>query len=464
MTTTSSSTASLYAGTVATGTGVLDVPTLVNALMTTEQVPLTNLNNKISGVNTQISALGSFVSGVQSFQASLDALASPASFSTRSVSSNSAVVSATATSAAAVGTTDILVQQTAQGQRTLLSGFGSATAAAGTGTFTLTPVGGSAVSVATTATTTLQDLATSINNANAGVTASVVQQSTGSYSLLLASDATGAAAGFSTSFVDANNTSLGTLNDVQQARDAKVQVNGVTYTRSSNSISDIVTGVTLSLDQPVDPAATPVSARLAITAPTSGAVQAVQNMVSAYNSLVSLYGSLTQSSTDSTTRGPLNSDQGLSVFMGQLRSMFIAGVGDGKGDHVQWAQAGVTLQNDGTLTVDSTQLQTAAAGNLGTLLATGATFGAPGVTTSTDLRSFVTNAVITGGMLATEQDSAKTTLTDLNTQVTQLNDQLALKKARYTAQYAALDASLTQMNTVSQNLAIALSSLSATGH
>jgi flagellar hook-associated protein 2 len=119
----------------------------------------------------------------------------------------------------------------------------------------------------------------------------------------------------------------------------------------------------------------------------------------------------------------------------------------------------VTVQSDGTLAVDSTKLDTALAGTLGTILSNGMYIGAA---SSTDnLRTFLADAVASDGLVGGDKAGRETELTSLNSQRTTLNSRLSATEARYKRMYSALDAKLTAMQQTSTSLASALDGLSA---
>ena len=461
----------------ATATSVLDVATLVSGLMQVENQPLTKLDTKIGAVTTKVTALGSFMSKASALGAALDKLADPTQYNARTAtSSNSALVTVAATTGASAGTLAVQVKQTALAQQTLISGgFGSATASVSgaAGVFSLTNTAAAAAAsaagtaytpteVAVAAGMSLTDLATAITASSAGVSAAVVQQSDSSWGLLLTSKAVGAAQAFSTSFVDDTGAAaaLGTTTVTPQAAtDAAIRVNGIDYQRASNTFTGVLPGVTLTLQQPVSAAdwTTASTATIGVTTTNTNAADAVKAVVTAYNDAYSLYRSLTRTNTDASLRGPLAADQTLDNFMDRVRAMVDSGVKDNAGHTVHFYDAGVTTTADGTLVVNSTKLQTALDGTLGTILANGANVGAS--STATSLKTFVKESLLSGGLLANGQSSGQARIKAYTDQKTTLSAKLVGVQARYTAKYAKLDAQLTAMQQTSSALTSALAAL-----
>ena len=145
------------------GSGVLNVSSIVSALMAVERQPVTALETKIGKASSNISMLGSFMAKASALQTALSALSSSVTFGSRSATStNAGLVTATATSSAAVGDLDISVSRSARAQQTLLShaDFTTAAALVGEGFVSLiTSDNATGLTVATSATDTLATLA-----------------------------------------------------------------------------------------------------------------------------------------------------------------------------------------------------------------------------------------------------------------------------------------------------------------
>ena len=181
------------------GTGI-DWQGIVSQLTQVSEEELTPDNNEISAYNTQLSAWGTISSDLSSLQTAATTLASStgldlytANVSSNSSTSASSLLSATASSTANTGTYNVVVNSVAEAEKLASSDFSSQTTGLNvSGTFL---VNDQAVSVSST--DTLQTLQTKINALDTGsnptgVTASIVQDSSQSYRLVLSSDTTGA--------------------------------------------------------------------------------------------------------------------------------------------------------------------------------------------------------------------------------------------------------------------------------
>jgi flagellar capping protein FliD len=183
-------------------------------------------------------------------------------------------------------------------------------------------------------------------------------------------------------------------------------------------------------------------------------------MVKAYNDLYALYKEQTASSMDMATRGILNSDFGVSSMMRQITSGLLLPFTNAIGNTFESGQSdlssmGLNLSENGTLAVDDT-LYAAASDTLQTRLSAGIRIG---FSTSSDLSSQIGDMLLSGGLIQDRIDSEKTTQSQLTTRKTNLQEKLVAVQARYTAQYASLDALLFKLQGTSDSLKSALDGL-----
>jgi flagellar hook-associated protein 2 len=272
--------------------------------------------------------------------------------------------------------------------------------------------------------------------------------------------ATGITLSASATVSDAASLTFTAINKVQYqaAQDAVFKLNGVTFTRSSNAVTDALTGVTLNLTS-TTAAATPIT--LTVSNDPVSARPKLDAMVKAYNDLYALYKQQTASSMDVATRGILNSDFGVSNMMRQLTSGLMLPMtnitGGALSDQTDLSAMGLKLSDSGTLTVDDA-LYAAASSTLQTRLSAGIRIGYNS-TTSSDLSTQIGDMLISGGVIQDRIDSEKTIQSELNKRKTTLQEKLIGVQARYTAQYASLDALLFKLQGTSDSLKSALDGL-----
>jgi len=285
--------------------------------------------------------------------------------------------------------------------------------------------------------------------------ATVLKTANNQYVLSLKASNTGTAAGFTVS--NASLTAGLQATEYQTARDAQFNLNGVSFTRATNTVSDALTGVTLNLKT-----ATSSPVTLTVAQAESSAKPKLDALVKAYNDLQSFYKTQSQASADASTRGVLNSDFAVGSMMREILTglmMPMTGVsGAALTGQTDLSALGIKLQDNGQLAVDTTLLSKAT--TLQSRLANGLTIGYD-ATSSKNLSTRITEMFSSGGVLQERIDNEQKVQTDLSSRKTTLQDKLATIQARYTAQYAALDALLFKLQSTSTSLKSALDGLTA---
>jgi flagellar hook-associated protein 2 len=379
-TTTSSATASAAQAlftSLSSGSGV-DTNALVTSLVQAQFAAKTDALNKQSDtITSQISAASTLMSNVSQFAAALKSLATGGTLQTQPVSSNTSILTASATSGAKLSglSSTISVAQLASGQvartttpiatRTTALGTGQFTLTLGTATYDSTPAMTGFVAGAGTPVTidivagseNLDGIAAAINAKAAGVTASVVTDADGSAYLSL-KGASGATQAFTLSATTDPTGNLAQLNVgvgasgtalTAGAQNARLTVDGVTVERGSNTIDDLVAGVKLKLTGTTT--TTPVS--LTSTTPTDALKGAVTDFVDTYNEMLK---TLTAQLDPQT--GPLRGDAAAQTLLRSLRALTTTPIltGGAAGTPTTLGEIGVKTNRDGTLSVDTNAL------------------------------------------------------------------------------------------------------------
>ena len=417
--------------TSATGSS-LDVAGIVSQLMEVESKPLTKLDNRIASSTVKISTLGLFKGHLSTLKSALDDLQNPSNFSAWSAKlSNDTVASAELTATANAGSYQLDVVQLARPSIWNVTGF--ATEADALAWFNAADQ------------TTLR----------ASAEATVLKTANNQYVLSLKASNTGTAAGFAVS--NASLTEGLQATEYQTARDAQFNLNGVSFTRATNTVSDALTGVTLNLK-----ATTSNPVTLTVAQAESSAKPKLDALVKAYNDLQSFYKTQSQASADASTRGVLNSDFAVGSMMREILTglmMPVTGVsGAALTGQTDLSALGIKLQDNGQLAVDTTLLSKAT--TLQSRLANGLTIGYD-ASSSKNLSTRITEMFSSGGILQERIDNEQKVQADLSSRKTTLQDKLANIQARYTAQYAALDALLFKLQSTSTSLKSALDGLTA---
>jgi flagellar hook-associated protein 2 len=247
-----------------------------------------------------------------------------------------------------------------------------------------------------------------------------------------------------------------TYSRAQASLDTVFKLNGVVFTRSSNTVTDALSGITLNLN-------TTTSAPITLTV-SNDSVSArpkLDALVKAYNDLYALYKSQTASSIDLASRGVMNSDFAVSSMMRQISTGLMmpttsitGGTLTGQKD---LSAMGLKLLDNGTLAVDDSLLSNASS-TLQTRLAAGIRIGYSSSSRS-DLATQISDMLLSGGVIQDRIDIEKTTQKDLTNRKSALQEKLVGVQARYTAQYASLDALLFKLQGTSDSLKSALDGL-----
>jgi flagellar hook-associated protein 2 len=331
-----------------TGQGI-DVTSTVNQLITnlrgpeqvwqTQQQILQGKSSALTQLNTEVTALSTAV----------DALNDPAgTLSARAVSSSEpAIATATASNSTPVGSHTIVVNNLASSSSYYSGAVANSTTPLTAGTFTVQVGTQPAATITIDATNnTLDGLAAAITGANLGVTASVVNDSTGSR-LAIVSNTSGAASDLT---VNAGSSGL-TFTKGATGTDASLTVDGVPISSASNTIANSVAGLTLNLVG-ADPG---TQVQIAVSPDTDKVTQAVKDFVTAYNAIIQDLTSQFTFNTSTNSAGPLAADSGARMVQTDLLSA-VTYTGT---SFNTLAQLGVSMNNDGTLSVDDAKLSSA---------------------------------------------------------------------------------------------------------
>ncbi len=361
---------SLNANGAAIDTGAL-VTSLTAAQTTALETPITT---KQTANTAQISSVASISSDLTAFSTSLNTLVSGGTLQTQPVSSTPGVLTVSAVAGQAIGalTSSISVTQIAKAQQVKSVAYATAQPF-NYGTLSFSVAGGTAVNVTVSSDNdTLAGIAQSINAAAAGVTASVISGSDGKSTLVL-KGATGAAQTYTVTGTDSSDpsvtqpsggtslsalsfdpaataTTADTMISTQVAQDAQLTVDGVTVNRSTNSFSDVVPGVQINL-------VGAGSATLSSTRATAAITEAVNDFVSAYNSLLAELNTATAAATSTADAGPLRGNTAIRALQSQLTKLTTTPL-NSSGTIRTLAELGVKTAQDGTISVDASQLST----------------------------------------------------------------------------------------------------------
>lgn len=337
----------------------IDVASTVQQLVSAARAPEQNWQNEqqqilqgegvVSEINSGLATLLSDVNNLQDAGGALQSVVA--------TSGNDSVVTATATAGTALGAHVVVVDHLSSTASYYSGEAGlKSTDSLGTGSFGLT-VGGATQTVQLN-NQNLTQLAKSINAMTVngqplGVTASVITDSVGAHLVIVANNS-GAAGAFTVDGTNAPNLGLAVGSS---GKDASATIDGIPVYSANNTISGAIPGVTLQLQS----AAPGQEVQIQTQADTQGATQAINDFVNSYNAIMQALNAqfaVTQSSSGATTTNPLESDSTTRMVQQQLQGFMTQTYGSDS-TYNTLGSLGISMNDDGTLSVNSTQLSTA---------------------------------------------------------------------------------------------------------
>ncbi|HEY4074607.1 MAG TPA: flagellar filament capping protein FliD [Herbaspirillum sp.] len=244
-----------------------------------------------------------------------------------------------------------------------------------------------------------------------------------------------------------------TMESLQTAQDASISVDGVVIKSPTNTVTNAIAGMTLNLSTLTTPTD---KYNLSISNDTSGVQGAAQQFVTAYNTLATTLGGLTSYNADTKAAGALQGDSSVNSIQNQIRNTLIKAVG-GSNALQTLNDIGITLQKDGTLAVDTVKLGKAATANFSQIQTL--FNGKSGV--ATNLNTLLTDMLGPNGIVTTKTAGIKASIATNTANQATIQTRLDADQARYTAQFNALDVTLSNLMLQQQQLTSGLAGLAA---
>lgn len=447
----------------------LDLESLLTKLMTVESIPLTTLQTRQASYETKISAMGSVSSALSSLQTAASDMAADTlesasdKYATLTATvADTSIASATASTGATAGSYSLIVSQLATAAKMTSSAVSSTASLTSSATTVSLTYAGTSNSISLSAGATLSDLSDAINSADLGVTATIVTGTDGAH--LVLSGETGAS---NTISLDTSNLSTTlTMSSTATAQDAKFSIDGIEATSSSNTVTGAIDGVTLTLSS--------VSASTSSTDSSTGTTtttytpttltisssvtdkltSALNSFISAYSSAYSTMKTLTAYDSSSETAGTLQGNGTVRMVMSQLRNLVSTTTSGTSSTYSTLANIGVTIQDDGSLELDSDKLTAAltadptAVANL--ISNVGKAFN-----------SAIDNMTGTSGSVTIATTGLESSVTDIKEQEDALQRRLDAIETRYRTQFTALDTLVSSLNSTSSYISSYLASLTS---
>jgi flagellar hook-associated protein 2 len=430
----------------------LDTKTLIDGLVGAERSSfITPLTNQKTRYQAQQGLLTTISGALSSLKSSAQALSLSTDFNKRTASvSDTTVLTATADSTAQSGVYNLAVSSLAKAKSLQSStSYTSTTDTIGTGTLAIT-VGSTITSVTIDATNnTLTGLKSAINDSGAGVTASIVNvgsSATPQYTLVIQGKKTGIAndVTVASSLAGGSDPFSGGGTVVQAAADAQFSVNDLALSRSSNTVSDAIPGVTLSLTK--DGGA---SSTVTVASDTAAIKSNIKKFVDAYNAVAKIASDQFALNPTTGRQGALAGESVLRGVVSRLRSaLTVSGTSD-SGPRTL-SDLGISFQRDGSLSIDDAKLSNALDSNL---TAVSKLFLSAQEGIGKRIPKAVDSFIATGvGSLSTRVDGIGKAIADIDTKIASEEKRIATYQKNLTDQFSSLEKLVSGLQTQSQYL------------
>ncbi len=432
----------------------LDVASLVQQLVAADRAPTANRIDAVERkTKAEISAFGALRSAFDGLRTAIGRLRSGDVAEARKATVQAeAGFTASATAKAAIGTYNVEVLARASAHKIASPAHAGSDTPLGTGHLTIAS-GETTLEVDIDAQhATLAGVRDAINKAaqGKGVTATIVQADDGAR-LVLSATATGAgnalritASGDGLSTLAHEPPAASAMTQLQPAADAKVKVDGFERSSASDTITDMIEGVTLTLTD----AAPGTVKQLTVAADPSVLRTAAKNFVTSWNSAMNAMASATKYDPATKVAAALNGDALVRSVGRDLRGQLGNAVADLKA-------LGISIDTNGTLKLDDAAFDAGLAKDpaAATRLFTSDDGLAAGLDESLD------RLLDAGGTLKSRDDDLARRTRSVADQRAALDQRMAQLEARYRAQFVALDELMTRMQSTSSYLAQQLDKL-----
>lgn len=446
----------------------LPLDTLLTNLTTAEKKRLNPITQQQSANTARLTAYGTLKSALEKFQTANTALNKPELFRSTNVTSSTEDLKVSTEAGAAPGIYTISVTQLAKAQSLSTTADIKSTkdalgdTSAETRTIKIEQPGRKEpleIKLKSNQ-TSLDDISKAINDADSGISASIVKVKDDEYRLVLTA-AEGTESKMSIS-VDGDSklndllsydskTGNGKMEQLVGAENAQLTMNGIKIERQSNKITDAPQGVTLELTKEV------TDARVTVTKSDEKATEAIKGWVDAYNSLIDTFNTLTKytevdpgAEAQDKNNGALVGDSVVRTIQTGIRAQFANANSEGVFKTLN--EIGIT--SDGTtgkLKIDDTKLKKALDENTASVRELLVGDGKEtGITTkiATEVKGYLSD----DGVIDSAQDNINATLKKLTKQYLSVSASIEDTVARYTAQFTQLDTMMSKLNNTSNYL------------
>jgi len=310
---------------------------------------------------------------------------------------------------------------------------------------------------------TISDIVEWINSLDLNVSASLIaaDEEQSSWTLMIQSTESGYANEIdSISGLKISDVSISMTEEIE-AKDSLFSINGIDFERSSNSISNVIDGVTLNFFATTE-IGSPVITR--VRNDSSDFSNVIEAMVTSYNDLIKSYKSMTANTLTTDTPGTFASDPTTLSFISEIKTRFSNGIyyGSEYASQYSLSSLGIDMQLDGTLTFDKVTFNSAVNDGLQDILRDGIIVGYEydsSEGTSSSLTSYLDDYLDSDGYFKDILDLQVATSWELLDRQDSIQSRLDSIKRRYITQYSALNSLLYELSMTSSALTNSLDAL-----
>ena len=458
-------TTSNIVNTLGAGSGI-DVKGLAQSLVDAEKTPKKErIDAKITQTEAKITGYGAVKFALSELKTAFGKLNDASDFSSIKPSNSQAnALGISASSTAEAGNYNIEVLQTALMQRTASSNFSdratplNVISPATTGTaFSLNlTVGGVNKGDISVVNPTPAGMVSAINGAKLGVTAQLINTGNG-YNVVITGE-TGTSKAFSLTSKDSNGAAVPGVsftNHLQTATDASLKINGLLVSRSSNTVTDVIDGVTLDLY-----ANTTGAARVDLNRDTAGIKDNVRGLVTAYNDFEETLKVLGDRESDvEEFGGSLAGESLLQSVRGQIRAM-ITDTSSTPGTTIQAARnVGLSMDRNGKLSLDESKLDSALQNNfveVSTMFTAGTNnksiYSSAPAGLAGDAINKIEKMLLSTGIIETQTQSATAKIAKYKEELAVLEGRMEKLMNRYMSQFSIMESIVGNSNSTREGL------------
>ncbi len=445
-------------------TSGLDTQGIIEKLMELERQPITLLEQREDAFKVKLSAYGEVKSALSAFQSAINDLRYPSNFAaSSSTSSNEDILTVTSSGFATLGNHSIIVSALAQAHSVRSAAFTASTDVVGTGTITIQVGTNDAVDVAIDSDhETLSGIAQAINSADAGVSASVLDDGSGNVYLTMTSEESGLDNTINVSITNGATGQLdglyesGTMVTTRSAANSILTVDGINVARSTNSIGDLISGVAVNLHKADNMETVAVD----VTRDTDTIKGKISAFVDAYNKLVDEISSKQAYGGKEGSSGALIGDSTLRSITRSLPNILGQQVGGTQNGADTLNSIGISIDRYGKMQMDDDEVTDALATNISdvTTIFTADTETDQGISTAlSDYLDVVMNS--TDGIISAKEDGLQSSIDDLKDKKDVMETRISKREEILWAQFNSLELLLSGYQQTSDYLTQQITSL-----